>query len=52
MDAILTTRKITTFRIDEHLLDGLRIVTERDGITGPEQVRRAIQDWLDKKGVK
>jgi hypothetical protein len=52
MDAILTTRKITTFRIDEHLLDGLRIVTERDGITVPEQVRRAIQDWLDKKGVK
>jgi len=52
MNAILTTRKITTFRIDEHLLDGLRIVTERDGITGPEQVRRAIQDWLEKKGVK
>jgi hypothetical protein len=47
----VTTRKITAFRIDEHLLEGLRIVTERDGITAGEQVRRAIQKWLEEKGV-
>ena len=47
----MATRKLTTFRIDEDLLDGLRTVWERDGVQVPEQVRRAIRDWLKKKGV-
>ena len=49
---IVTPKKITTFRIDEELLDGLRAVWDRDGVSVPEQVRRAIRDWLKKKGVK
>ena len=46
-----TNRRITTFRIDEDLLTGLRDVQERDGVPVPEQVRRAIRAWLDTKKV-
>jgi Arc/MetJ-type ribon-helix-helix transcriptional regulator len=48
----MTPRRITTFRIDEELLEGLQHVWERDGVSAPEQVRRAIREWLGKKGVK
>ena len=48
----MTPKKFTGFRIDEELLDGLREVWDRDGITVAEQVRRAIRRWLDEKGVK
>ena len=44
-------RRVTTFRIDEELLQGLEDVFERDGILPSEQVRRAIRAWLDEKGV-
>jgi hypothetical protein len=47
----MTLRRITTFRIDEDLLDGLREVCKRDGVPVPEQVRRAIRTWLQSKGV-
>ena len=47
----MTPRRITTFRIDEELLDGLREVWERDGVAVSEQVRRAIRAWLEAKGV-
>jgi len=48
----MTPRRITTFRIDEDLLDGLREIFERDGVAVPEQVRRAIRAWLEAKGVR
>jgi antitoxin component of RelBE/YafQ-DinJ toxin-antitoxin module len=47
----MTARRITTFRIDEELLEGLREVCEREGVPVPEQVRRAIRTWLESKGV-
>lgn len=47
----MTPRRITTFRIDEELLTGLREMQERDGVPVPEQVRRAIRTWLDEKGI-
>lgn len=47
-----TARKVTTFRIDADLLDGLQEVWQRDGVAVSEQVRRAIRMWLDTKGVK
>jgi hypothetical protein len=47
----MAPRQITTFRIDQDLLEGLREVFERDGVTVPEQVRRAIRAWLEAKGV-
>jgi hypothetical protein len=48
----MTPRRVTTFRIDDELIDGLRQVWDRDGIQPSEQVRRAIQAWLDSKGVR
>jgi hypothetical protein len=48
----MTPKKYAGFRIDEELLEGLEEVWQRDGITTPEQVRRAIRVWLESKGVK
>ncbi len=45
-------RRVTTFRLDPELLDGLKEVWERDGVQPSEQVRRAIRAWLDAKGIK
>jgi Arc/MetJ-type ribon-helix-helix transcriptional regulator len=47
----MAPRRISTFRIDEKLLDGLRAVWERDGVPVSEQVRRAIRAWLESRGV-
>ena len=47
----MAARRITTFRVDEELLAGLRVVQERDGVPVSEQVRRAIRAWLEAKGV-
>lgn len=47
----MTPRKIVTFRLDEDLLDGLQAVWERDGVSVPEQVRRAVQAWLESRGA-
>ena len=47
----MTPRRMTTFRIDDELLDALRGVYERDGIQISEQVRRAIRLWLESKAV-
>jgi metal-responsive CopG/Arc/MetJ family transcriptional regulator len=44
-------RRVTTFRIDEDLLQGLQAVWERDGVQPSEQVRRAIRAWLEAKGA-
>lgn len=44
--------KPATFRIDQHLLDGLDEVKRRDGVPLSEQVRRALEAWLEFKGVK
>jgi hypothetical protein len=45
-------RKVTTFRIEQELLDGMNEVWERDGVAVSEQVRRAIRVWLESKGIK
>jgi hypothetical protein len=45
------TRSRYNFWIDDDLRDGLKEVRERDGVLESEQIRRAIRDWLDKKGV-
>jgi hypothetical protein len=41
----------TSFKLDDEILDGLKTVTERDGIPRSEQVRRALRAWLQDKGV-
>jgi len=45
-------RRTLTFRLDEELRVGLETVWDRDGVPISEQIRRAVQDWLEKKGVK
>ena len=44
-------RRATGFRLDAELLEGLRLVYERDGILPSEQVRRAVRVWLTRKKV-
>jgi hypothetical protein len=41
----------TAFRIDPDILDGLRLVKDRDGMPISVQVRRALRTWLEAKGV-
>ncbi len=40
------------FWIDPDQLEGLRAVKARDGVLESEQIRRAIDDWLQKKRFK
>jgi hypothetical protein len=49
---LLMTRSRYNFWIDDELRDGLKTVRDRDGVLESEQIRRAIRDWLEKKGVK
>lgn len=44
-------RKVSTFRLDDDLLEGMRVVEERDGVLPSEQARRAIRMWLESKGI-
>jgi hypothetical protein len=47
----MTLRKKYSFWIDDEQAEGLKVVKERDGVLESEQIRRAIRDWLEKKGV-
>lgn len=44
-------RPLSTFTLDQDLLDGLEALRERDGVSASETVRRALRAWLEKKGV-
>jgi len=44
-------QKLAVYRMEPELLDGLRLVKERDGLPITWQVRQAIRAWLDSKGV-
>ena len=46
-----SNRTMSSFRIDDDLMAGLRLVRERDGVPVSEQVRRALEMWLESKGV-
>jgi hypothetical protein len=41
-----------SFWIDDPQLEGLKAVKERDGILESEQIRRAINRWLEEKGIQ
>ncbi len=49
---VTTPRTTYTLRIEPELLDALRAITERDGISASEQIRRGIKLWLKDKGVR
>jgi antitoxin component of RelBE/YafQ-DinJ toxin-antitoxin module len=47
--------KLTTFRIDDGMMAELQAIRDEVGIPVSEQVRRALQAWIDahkKKGAK
>ena len=41
-----------TFWIEEDQVGSLGTVRQRDGVLPSEQIRRALDDWFKKKGVK
>jgi hypothetical protein len=50
-DEIVAERIRDNFFIEPVQRDGLRRVNERDGISESEQIRRAIDQWLESRGV-
>jgi hypothetical protein len=48
----MTPKTQTNFRIDNALLDGLQKVNEREPDGVSFHVRRAIREYLGRKGVK
>lgn len=48
----MTPRKKYSFWIDDEQAEGLKVVKERDGVLESEQIRRALNDWLEKRGVR
>jgi len=49
---VSAVRRVSTFRLDDVLLEGMQVIWERDGIQPSEQVRRALRAWLESKGIK
>jgi len=47
----MASRKRYSFWIDDRQAEGLKTVKERDGVLESEQIRRAIDAWLEQKGV-
>lgn len=48
----MTPKRLTNFRIDDELLEGLEAIRSRDpNWSVSRQVREAIKDWLQKNGV-
>ena len=47
----MTPLRQTAFRIDSNLLEALQAIKRRDGVPVSEQVRRALQVWVESKGV-
>lgn len=43
-------RERYNFWIEPRQREGLRAIKERDGISESEQIRRAIDEWLAKRG--
>ena len=48
----MTPRTRYNFFIEDQQREGLRLVKERDGVSESEQIRRAINAWLEARGVR
>ena len=48
----MTPRKRYSFWIDEDQAEVLKIIKARDGVLESEQIRRALNKWLEEKGVR
>ena len=47
----MALRKRTSVFLDPELLEGLKALKARDGMPEAEAIRRAIADYLDRRGV-
>jgi len=47
----MTPRRKYSFYIDDEQAEGLKEIKDRDGVLESEQIRRAINRWLEEKGV-
>jgi hypothetical protein len=47
----MTPRKKYSFYIEDEQAEALKAIKERDGVLESEQIRRALDDWIEKKGV-
>jgi hypothetical protein len=45
------TKQLTAFRVDAELVEAMRRLQVRDGISFSEQMRRALRPWLEAKDV-
>ena len=52
MGPLLTSLKPATFRLETEIMEALNAIRERDGVAVSEQVRRALRQWIEAKGVK
>jgi hypothetical protein len=49
--ATRTTLVQTAFRLPTDIIDAMALVRDRDGTLQSEQARRALRDWLTKRGA-
>jgi len=47
----MTTKRLTNFRLEDELLEGMQAVKDREGLSLTVQVRIAVREWLGKRGV-
>ena len=47
----MTAKRFTGIRLDEDLFDGLERLREEHGAPISESIRRAIREYLERKGV-
>lgn len=47
----MSPKELTAFRIDPQVMEGLRLIKERDGVPLSVQVDRALRAWLESKGI-
>jgi hypothetical protein len=48
----LSPRKRYTFWIDDKQAESLEAIRQRDGVLPSEQIRRALDEWFSKRGIK
>ena len=48
----MSRRKRYAFWIEQEQLEGLHEIRARDGVLPSEQIRRALDEWLKKRGVR
>jgi hypothetical protein len=47
----MTPKRRTSFFLDPELGDGLKALKARDGVPEAEAIRRAIAEYLEKRGI-